>query len=162
MTSQSSLPASGGNTLRTREIRRSALVKVPSFSRNDEPGRKTCAYFAVSFRKISCTMTISIALSAAVDVLRVRIGLRDILALDVEPLEAAVERGVEHVRNAQAGLGVERDVPRLFEVGAHRGIGNVAIAGQLMRKGADVVGTLHVVLAAQRIDADARRARRCR
>jgi len=34
-------------TLRTRLMRRSALVKVPSFSRKLEPGRKTCAYLAV-------------------------------------------------------------------------------------------------------------------
>jgi hypothetical protein len=33
----------GAITLRTRLMRRSALVKVPSFSRKDEPGRKTCA-----------------------------------------------------------------------------------------------------------------------
>ncbi len=51
--------------LRTREMRRSALVKVPSFSRNDAPGRKTWAYLAVSFRKMSCTTMHSIADSAA-------------------------------------------------------------------------------------------------
>ena len=52
-------------TLRTREMRRSALVKVPSFSRKDEPGRKTWAYLAVSFRNRSCTTMHSIAASAA-------------------------------------------------------------------------------------------------
>src|SRR3546814_14634558 len=52
-------------TLRTRETRRSALVNVPSFSRKDEPGRKTCAYLAVSFRKISWTMMHSMDASAA-------------------------------------------------------------------------------------------------
>src|SRR5256885_7740493 len=44
-------------TLRTSEVRRSALVKVPSFSRNEEPGRNTCAYFAISLRNRSCTIT---------------------------------------------------------------------------------------------------------
>ena len=71
-------------TLRTREMRRSALVKVPSFSRKDEPGRKTWAYLAVSFRNRSCTTMHSIAASAAV--LRVRVGLHDVLALAVQPL----------------------------------------------------------------------------
>jgi hypothetical protein len=52
-------------TRRTREMRRSALVKVPSFSRNDEPGRNTWAYFAVSFKKMSCTTTHSMAIMAA-------------------------------------------------------------------------------------------------
>src|ERR1700684_2949041 len=31
-------------------MRRSALVKVPSFSKKDEPGRNTCANFADSFK----------------------------------------------------------------------------------------------------------------
>ncbi|MNZ76131.1 hypothetical protein D3C78_946290 [compost metagenome] len=53
-------------TLRTREMRRSALVKVPSFSRNELPGRNTWANLAVSLRKISCTTTHSIADKAAV------------------------------------------------------------------------------------------------
>jgi len=41
--SQSALPDFDGITRRTRWMRRSALVKVPSFSRNVEPGRKTWA-----------------------------------------------------------------------------------------------------------------------
>ena len=49
----------------TRLMRRSALVKVPSFSRNDVPGKKTCANFAVSFKKRSCTMHSSSEASAA-------------------------------------------------------------------------------------------------
>ena len=38
------------------------------------------------------------------DMLRVGIGLHDVLALDVEALEGAVDRGVEHVGDAQARL----------------------------------------------------------
>jgi hypothetical protein len=41
--SQSALPFFGVITWRTRLMRRSALVKVPSFSRKVEPGRKTWA-----------------------------------------------------------------------------------------------------------------------
>ena len=48
-----SIPFRGGIALRTRPIRRSALVNVPSFSRNEQPGRNTCAKLAVSFRKRS-------------------------------------------------------------------------------------------------------------
>src|SRR5450830_1580092 len=47
-------------------MRRSALVKVPSFSRKDEPGRNTCAYWAVSLRKMSCTTTHCMALSESI------------------------------------------------------------------------------------------------
>ena len=61
----SSLPCRGGNTGRTRLIRRSALVNVPSFSRNEVPGRKTWANRAVSLRKRSWTTTRSIDRSAA-------------------------------------------------------------------------------------------------
>ena len=46
-------------------MRRSALVKVPSFSRNELPGRNTCAYCAVSLRKMSCTTRHSSEASAA-------------------------------------------------------------------------------------------------
>ena len=41
--SQSAMPERDGITLRTRLMRRSALVKVPSFSRKVEPGRNTWA-----------------------------------------------------------------------------------------------------------------------
>jgi len=37
-------------------MRRSALVKVPSFSKKDEPGKNTCANFADSFKNKSCTI----------------------------------------------------------------------------------------------------------
>jgi hypothetical protein len=88
-------------------------------------------------------------------VLRVRVGLRDVLALAVEAEEAAVERGVEHVGDAQARLGLDFDAPVALEQLAGDGVGHVAIAGQLVREAAHVAGALHVVLAAQRIDADA-------
>ncbi|MNR27159.1 hypothetical protein D3C85_1444180 [compost metagenome] len=65
MTSQSSLPATGGITLRTRLMRRSALVKVPFFSRKDDPGSSTWANLAVSLRKMSCTIRHSRDFSAA-------------------------------------------------------------------------------------------------
>ncbi|OIQ88745.1 hypothetical protein GALL_293500 [mine drainage metagenome] len=58
-TCHSCLPDLGAITGRTRLIRRSALVKVPSFSRNDVPGRKTRAKAAVSLRNRSWTMSSS-------------------------------------------------------------------------------------------------------
>jgi hypothetical protein len=89
-------------------------------------------------------------------VLRVRVGLRDVLALHVQALEAAVERGVEHVGDAQARLGCRAHAPGALEQRAHRAVvGDVAVAGQLVRERAHVAGALHVVLAAQRVHADA-------
>ena len=66
MISQSAIPARGGTTLRTIPSRRSAFVNVPSFSRNEEPGKNTWAKLAVSFRKRSWMTTHSIAARPAV------------------------------------------------------------------------------------------------
>ena len=87
--------------------------------------------------------------------LGVGIGLQDVLALHVEAHEGAFDRGIEHVGNAQARFRVELDVPHRFELLAHRVARDVAIAGQLMRERAHVAGALNVVLAAQRVHADA-------
>ena len=89
------------------------------------------------------------------DMLGVGIGLRRILALDVEGLEAAVERGLEHVGNAQARLRIDRHAPLGVELVARHLVGQMPVAGQLMRERAHVAGALHVVLAAQRIHAHA-------
>ena len=68
------------------------------------------------------------------DVLRVRVGLRDILALDVQPAERAVERRLEHVRDAQPGIGLERHFPVVLEQLADGGVGHVAVAAELVRE----------------------------
>ena len=49
------------------------------------------------------------------DVMGVGVGLQDVLALDVDALERAVDRGIEHVGDAQARLLVERARPKRFE-----------------------------------------------
>ena len=89
------------------------------------------------------------------DMLGVGVGLQDVLALDVDALEGAVDGGVEHVGDAQAGLVVELHAPQALVDVAHRVAGDVAIARQFVREGAHVAGALHVVLAAQRVHADA-------
>ena len=53
VTSNSLFPVADFITGRTRLIRRSALVKVPSFSKNDVPGKKTWANLEVSFKNRS-------------------------------------------------------------------------------------------------------------
>src|SRR5690606_34752946 len=89
------------------------------------------------------------------DVLRVRVRLHDVLALDVEGAEGAIDSGVEHVVDAQARLTVERDAPVLLEQLAHFVVADVAIARELVREAAHVATALDVVLAAQRVHADA-------
>jgi hypothetical protein len=93
--------------------------------------------------------------SAAVTWLGVGIGLRRVLALAVEAHEGAVERGIEHVGDAQARLGLDAHAPVALEQLARRRVRNMAVARQFVREAAHVAGALHVVLAAQRIDADA-------
>ena len=45
------------------------------------------------------------------DVLRVRIGLRDIFALNINALESAFDRGVDHVGDTQTRLVLQRHAP---------------------------------------------------
>ena len=59
-------PPGGSIAASTAWKRRSALVNVPSFSRNAEAGRITSAYLVVSFSKISWQTTNSRFSSAAV------------------------------------------------------------------------------------------------
>ena len=95
-------------------------------------------------------------LEAGRDVMRVGVGLQDVLALDVDALERAVDGGVEHVGDAQARLRIERDAPQALVDIAGGVVGHVAIARQFVRERAHVAGALHIVLAAQRVHADAR------
>jgi hypothetical protein len=88
-------------------------------------------------------------------VLGVRVRLRDVLALDVEALEGARHRLVEHVGDAQPGIPVEGHAPEGLEHLPRRIVGDVAVAGELVREGAHVAGALHVVLPAQRVHAHA-------
>ena len=52
--------------------------------------------------------------------LRVGIGLRDVLALDVDAAERAIQRRVDHVGDAQARLRIQRHAPFALVDRAHR------------------------------------------
>ena len=95
------------------------------------------------------------AASPAVTCLRVGIGLRDVLALDVDPAEGAFHRRIQHVGDAQARLRIDRHAPLGFVDRPHTGVADVAVARQLVREAAHVAAALHVVLAAQRVHPDA-------
>ena len=94
-------------------------------------------------------------LERVLDVVGVGIRLGDVLAVHEQALEGAAGSFVEHVGNAQARLTAELDLPLLLEQLARRLVGDVAVAGELVRERAHVARALHVVLAAQRVHADA-------
>src|SRR3546814_9587382 len=79
------------------------------------------------------------------NMMRVGIGLENILALDVERAECAVDCGIEHVGDAQPRLRIDRDAPVRLEQRASCPIRNVAIARKLVREAAYVAGTLDIV-----------------
>ncbi len=89
------------------------------------------------------------------DVMRVGVGLQDVLTLDVDAAIGAVDRRVEHVVDAHPRLGFEMDAPVFLEHFAGRGVGDMAVARQLVRERAHVARALHVVLAAQRVHSGA-------
>ena len=89
------------------------------------------------------------------DVLGVGVGLGDVFALNEQAPVAAIEGGIKHVGDAEPWLGIERDAPGGIEAAAHGAIRHMAIARQFVRERAHVAGALHIVLPAQRIDADA-------
>ena len=88
------------------------------------------------------------------DVLRIGIRLGDVLALDVHSLKSSRDSRIKHVRNPVPRLGVELRIPQGIEMFANRGIADRSISRQLMRIRPHVTRPLHIVLAAQRIDAD--------
>ena len=79
------------------------MTNVPSFSRNDAAGSTTSASRAVSDRKISWHDDELAGLDGGPHVLRVRVGLGDVLAHHVERAHPPVEGGVEHIGNPQPG-----------------------------------------------------------
>src|SRR5690606_22983589 len=82
-------------------------------------------------------------------VLGVRVGLNNVLALAVQPLEAATQGGVKHIGNAQAGFGLQGHAPGLFKLLTYAVVGDVTVARELVREGAHIAGALHVVLTTQ-------------
>ena len=87
--------------------------------------------------------------------LGVGVRLGDVFALDVERLEAAGHRFVEHVGDAEARHRVQRYLPVFGEDLAHIVFVDAPIIRKFVRKGTHIAGALHVVLAAQRVDAHA-------
>ena len=93
------------------------------------------------------------ALQRLAHVVGVRVGERRVLAHDVHGLELAEHGHVEHLRYAQAHLLGHGHAVGLGEARPRVRVVHAGIAGQRVGQRAHVAGALHVVLAAQRVDA---------
>ena len=61
--------------------------------------------------------------------LRIRVGLGNVFALDIHAFEFAGDRGVEHVRDAKAGCFVQLNTPGCLKSAAGVDIADMLIAG---------------------------------
>ena len=101
-----------GTAARTRLIRRSVFVNVPSFSAKLDAGKTTFAKrVEVSFRNRSCATRNSSFAQPLLDVVRVRLGLRRVLADQVERLDPAVVEAGHHLVEPVAGALGQVDAP---------------------------------------------------
>src|SRR4051794_29371323 len=89
------------------------------------------------------------------DLVDVRVRQERVLAHHVHALDAALQRRADDLGDRQALVRVERDAPHLLEALAHAGRVDGLVVGIHHRDQARVRGALHVVLAAQRVQAGA-------
>ncbi len=96
-------------------------------------------------------------------VLDVGLGLRRVLADHVQRAQLAALHALEHLRQVPAVARHDLAAPGGLEAGARLGVAlDVLEAGQLVRDRAHVAAALHVVLAAQRVEARSPSGRRGR
>ena len=89
-------------------------------------------------------------LERRLDVLRVRVGLGDVLAEDVHRLEVARHGRVEHLRDLHPALALHRHAPALLEAPRDLLVGDRPVGGERVRQGAHVGRALDVVLPPER------------
>ena len=54
--------------------------------------------------------------------------MQDVLTLHIQRLEHAIDSGVEHIGNTQAGFGIKRDAPVIFKQPPRIAVTDMAIA----------------------------------
>ena len=154
--SHSCLPVFGAITGRTRLMRRSALVKVPSFSRNDVPGRKHVG-------ELGRLVEEQVLHDEQVERRRARRARAWCWGRTGRcPRPARTGPGTSRRGRRRTCWGCAGRARRAVAMPhscsntlARAVVGDVAVPGQLVRERAHVARALHVVLAAQRVDADA-------
>jgi hypothetical protein len=92
-------------------------------------------------------------LEALLDVVRVRLRLRRVLADQVERLDTAVVQAGDDLVEAIAGHGRHLDPPRLRELPPDLGVLDRLVPRQVRRVRSGIVQPLDVVLAAERVEA---------
>ena len=119
-------------------------------------GQEHVAYLAVSFRNRSCTTRHSMRGKRRGHVLRVGVGLRRMSSpWTYRPLKLPSSAASNMLGMRRPGSGSSA-TPHASRTCARVGVvGDVPVAGQLVRERAHVAGALHVVLAAQRVHAHA-------
>ncbi len=147
----------GSSALRTRCTRRSEFVTVPSDSHQDAlEGSTTSASSAVFVEQDVLDDEEVEAGEQLARVLDVGLGLRRVLADHVERAQLAALHALEHLRQVPAVARDDLAAPGGLEAGARLGVAlDVLEARQLVRDRAHVAAALHVVLAAQRVEARA-------
>ena len=154
---QSGLESPTGRTAaRTRWMRRSAFMNVPSFSNEEQAGRNTVPNSrAVSVRNRSWTMTRSSERKRAGRLAACWVREQHIVADRPECLQPAVNRRIHH-RELMQAVRAGSDLPAASK--ASRPSFERHRAGQCARVAAHVRGALDIVLAPERVDAGARNA----
>lgn len=67
-------------------------------------------------------------LEAGRDMMRIGVGLEDVLALNEDALERAVGGSIQHIGDAQARLAVQLHAPGMLEYLPRRPVRNMAVA----------------------------------
>jgi len=149
MIRQSARASPGGSTaLRTRWTRRSVLVNVPSFSAKHVAGQLG----RLAHEDVLAHEEVEL-LQVRPHPRRVRLAADRVLPDAVEGLEHAFAGLLDEVGDRPALVGGERCAPEALELLQHRRIGDLLVAGEREGQRAHVAGSLHVVLAADRVDA---------
>ena len=112
MTSHSAIPVRDGMTGRTRLIRRSALVNVPFFSKNEGARKKDVREFG-RFVDEQVLDDDAIHRHQCVRNMRgIRVRLGDVFSLDVHALELSGRGRIKHVGNAHTRITAQFGSPQ--------------------------------------------------
>ena len=131
--------------------------RCPSFSRYEVAGRTTSANSAVSVRKMSCTTRNSSAAQRLADLVDVRVRQERVLAHHVHARERRrASAAADDLGHRQAALGSSSRPQASSKLLPDAGAVDRLVVGIEHRDQARVGGALHVVLAAQRVQAGAR------
>ena len=136
--------------------RRSVLVNVPVFSGNADAGRMTSARYAVSVRKMSCTTSISSSASAWRACATSGSDIAGFSPMMYMPRIFPACTASMISTTVSPGFGSSGPPHSASKSLARAGVVDAPVVGKHHRDEAGIARALHVVLAAQRMEARAR------